>query len=181
MALINEAIKKGLGKDFYISNAEREKAQKSIEGYIGRIGQIDPDCHISTEQKLEFPISGVGNFLSIIDRVDRIEDTAILIDYKTGKDWQTYGLQSVLYTYGALSSYRWAKSVIFRLEFLDLGITKDIELKPSELSEKIKEVKNIIENINNERFNPVISEACRYCMFKNDCKYVKRKDSANEK
>ena len=128
------------------------------------------------EMKLDNEICFVGR----IDRVDKLNDCFIVVDYKTGKFNMKYLDFTQLFAYGLLMKNNGIdvkKSVFYYVESnvtIEKEVTPEILKKTNEsLLSRSKEVYN---SINTGNMKPVEGPLCGWCAFKNICPAKKVKN-----
>jgi RecB family exonuclease len=143
-----------------------------IKAYLTRHGPLDWRHHLSNEKEYNFDMPGVGMVKVVLDRIDKVgDDTVSVVDYKSGKDWNDYHIQGILYTYAAKHMFDWAIHSNFSIEFLKLGTRKEFNHSAGQLAAEVERIQGIKARINAGMFGPVIGFHCKWCDMRNACKY----------
>lgn len=107
----------------------------------------------------------------IIDRLDLNDNKCTLIDYKDGREKKIseYEDQLRLYQYAVQETYD------YDVESLNIHLLKSHKIlsrksfNETEINDLIVEVYEILENIENEKFEPKENQWCKYCSFRELC------------
>lgn len=175
-------------KGWYVLDDYVRRWRKYVEMYYDHNKPFDQNNVISTESQINFFVDKDNKFAfgGKIDRVDRIGDEFVVIDYKTNqklpetKDtWYTD--QIGLYAYGISQNYsKFAKKIKTEIHYLhhDLIDEKirsadDFEALRQKYTHTIGEIEdNTIKNESDpdwEYFPPIKNHYCQYCPFQTIC------------
>lgn len=130
---------------------------------------------VSTEQKVKVTLGDVP-FVGIIDRVDRIADSLVVTDYKSGNlpgiRWRSDKLKQVMLYAGALAGAGGEQPARARLLYLgqrilDTAVTeRRLEEAQTQLSETWAEVKTACTT---DEFEARTGVLCGWCPFVDQC------------
>ncbi len=119
-----------------------------------------------------------------IDRIDKIEDGFEIIDYKTSRKLPPQkmidsNLQLLIYLLAFLKRYpneeKNLGKVKLSLYFLQHGTKLSAQKNPDQLQAGIKEVLDIIDQIENLDYPPMVTPLCDWCGYQKMCPMWKHK------
>lgn len=167
-------------EDGYESAAQREeykrKAKKSLHSFFDNFCSGGLPAPLFLEKNFAFKIAG-ETIKGTIDRVDRLDGGAEIIDYKTGNpklklDWDAKR-QLILYQL-FLEEVLQIKVLSLKYYYVEDGSVISFLPKEAEKEKLRQEVKEQIEAIKARNFMPKPSEMCKFCDFKNICEFSQR-------
>jgi CRISPR/Cas system-associated exonuclease Cas4 (RecB family) len=174
------ALSREAGEESGVDWRSTQDARDLVRAYLTRVEPLNPDKHKAVEVALDFDLNG-RPMRAILDRVDlESEDTAVIIDYKTGKDWGSYENQVALYSHAILQTYPQITEVKFFIEFISLGYAKEYTLKVSQLTRHIERLSRLLEKIEAKTFDPTITSACVFCDMKEYCAFAPKRKAKND-
>ena len=150
-------------QDYYERNAIEDATIVDLESRFAiEIGPED-DRHI---------VSG------IVDRIDRTKDGYEIIDYKTGKKMPSqddidHNLQLSIYLLAFLKrypkEYKNLENITVSLYFLKHGQKLSSTRTVEQLEEVEQEFLDVIAQINEKIFEPIVTPLCGWCGFQREC------------
>lgn len=155
-----------------IGTVQSEEAYALVKRYLACQGSLEHQNHLSTELEYDFDLPGIGMTKVIMDRIDRDgEDGILVVDYKSGKDWNDYHTQIYLYLYAAKHMHDWALTSRFRIDFLRLGTSREFTVSAGQLAVEIDRIIDVKKKITAGHFEPVIGIHCRWCDVRSSCAF----------
>lgn len=127
------------------------------------------------EEKIEYEIDYLGvKILGFVDRVDKIGDDFVILDYKTSKSKKSvYDLRKDVQLFLYKYFYKVVKGKSVKsvgLWFLIFNEIVEIELKDIDDDFILENIKKVAQGIRDKKFNPQKSKLCDYCEYKDICK-----------
>ncbi|NPA38444.1 MAG: CRISPR-associated protein Cas4, partial [Candidatus Nanohaloarchaeota archaeon] len=132
--------------------------------------------NLGIEMKVNLQLDKNINLIGKIDRLVKIKDKTLLIDYKTSKPPKNTDAFSLIKGTEQLSLYAYIlekhhgikidKAILWYLEN-----NKVVEAETEDISKIIYKIKDVFEKITEGIFTPNPSATCKNCSYKLICKY----------
>ncbi len=172
-------------EDWFNDQEEKEKyfklGKESLKIFLKDYQKNNPEVlKINGEPALEknFRLKiGEDTVVGKIDRVDRVENGAELIDYKTGRVKEKLRKkdkeQLLIYQIAAEEALD-LKPKKLTYYYLNEGKKLSFLGEEEQLKEQKSEMKKLIERIKKKNFDPDPGWQCKFCDFKKICEYAKQ-------
>jgi hypothetical protein len=173
----NDAMKEGLKVHddlaSYLSSGGEvpERARKHFAELVAQLREFEPlhdqEWGYTSDWKVTGWFANNTWFRSKLDVCIVYDDnTADVVDFKTGKDSPTHAQQAELYTISVLIRYPQIVRVVVRFWYLDLGTESVYRYSKSDLAELMaKWKKRTLPMLSDEIFAPKPGRHCGYCAF----------------